>query len=900
MQAATRKTTCPYCGVGCGVNLATKMNENGSIDAVSGDENHPANVGKLCIKGSNLAQTLGPEGRLLMPSVDGVAMPWQQTIDEVASRIQSIIDKHGPDAFAFYLSGQILTEDYYVANKFAKGFLGTANVDTNSRLCMASAVVGYKRAFGSDTVPCCYEDLETCDLLIMVGSNAAWTHPVLFQRIVAAKKKRPKMKVVVIDPRKTATCDIADLHLAITPGSDAAIFSYLLVESAKRNKLDQAYIEQHTQGFEAAIEKAMQATPSLAKSAEFCEVDEADLQLLADWWCDTNKSVSFYSQGINQSATGVDKCNAIINCHLATGRIGQEGMGPFSITGQPNAMGGREVGGLSNQLAAHMDFATPGAIELVQDFWQAPNMAQENGLKAVELFEKIEQGKVKAIWIMSTNPMVSLPNTAQIQRALEACDLVIVSDIQAQTDTAKFADIVIPATGWSEKDGTVTNSERCISRQRGILPAPGEARHDWQAICDVAKAMGFASAFNYQSPHEIFAEHAALSSFQNNGRRDFDIGHFSQINKDEYDALLPVQWPVPKGQPQGTKRMFSDGRFFTSNKKANFIPIQPQKPALTPSHAFPLRLNTGRIRDQWHTMSRTGKASALSRHIDQPFVALSPKDARSLQIQDKQLVKVENELGQLLLRAKITDDQSQGQAFVPIHWTNTHANNAVVSNLIPSVVDPLSGQPESKIGRVKVSAVESVMYGFAVVKQDINPQAFDYWCQVSLKQGKRYELALSQDQALKPLVEALVAGLGFESEQGEWLIYENPLTLSQRFAYLVNDIVQGVFYFSHNSELVDTAWLVDLVESARKVTKQERAAILVGRLLNVEDKGALVCSCFNVGDKQIKKAIHAGHNDLASLATSLKCGSNCGSCIPEINAVLAQCAIEIAPDKVEE
>jgi len=891
MPTIEMKTTCPYCGVGCGLKLNTKKTEAGEFLPVSGDEAHPANYGRLCVKGSSLAETLVPDGRLLNPYVDGQQTDWHTAIDEVAARINRIITEHGPDAFAFYLSGQILTEDYYVANKLAKGFIGTANVDTNSRLCMASAVVGYKRAFGSDTVPCNYEDLESCDLLIIVGSNAAWTHPVLYQRIVAAKKLRPWMKVVVIDPRKTATCDIADLHLAITPGSDAAIFSYLLVASADTKHLDQAYIDQYTNGFEDCIAHAREVTPDLNSTADFCGIAPDDLELLVRFWCSTEKTVSFYSQGVNQSATGVDKSNAIINCHLATGRIGKEGMGPFSITGQPNAMGGREVGGLANQLAAHMDFATPSAIDLVKDFWQAPNMAKENGLKAVDLFKKMEEGKVKVVWIMSTNPMVSLPDTAQVQRALEACDLVIVSDIQANTDTSKFADILLPATGWSEKDGTVTNSERRISRQRGILPAPGEARHDWQAICDVAKALGFASGFSYRAPHEVFAEHAALSCFKNNGKRDFDIGHFSQINQQEYDALLPVQWPVPKGRPEGTKRILTDGHFFTANRKANFISITPQKPLLKVNQTFPYLLNTGRIRDQWHTMTRTGKTDKLSRHIDQPYLAISPKDAQVLNLVEKQVVSVANELGLLFLRVKISEDQKQGQVFTPIHWTENYASNAVVSRLVQPVVDPLSGQPESKIARVKIEAKADLTYGFAILNQNLESCVFEekemeYWCRVPLKQGQRYELAFSGQHNLAAMVRELLAKTEVDCHQGQWIEYENPINQSKRYTYLIDDIVQAVFYFSPNCELVDTAWLVDLVESAHKVTQQERSAILVGRLANIEDKGKLICSCFDVGEKQIRNAIKAGDRDLVSLGKRLKCGTNCGSCVPEINACL--------------
>jgi assimilatory nitrate reductase catalytic subunit len=419
MTATIGKTTCPYCGVGCGVNLTIPNSSTESVPPVSGDLDHPANFGRLCVKGSSLAQTLQSDDRLLAPIVKGESVSWESAVGTVSDKIAQVVQDHGPDAFAFYLSGQILTEDYYVANKLAKGFIGTANVDTNSRLCMASAVVGYKRAFGSDTVPCNYEDLELCDLLILVGSNAAWTHPILYQRMAAAKKQRPNMKIVVIDPRETATCDIADLHLAIKPGSDAAIFSFLLQHSAQTGILDNDFIAQHTNGFNDALKQANESTPNLVSAAKFSGVSEQALMTLAYWWEQTEKTVTFYSQGVNQSSSGVDKCNAIINCHLATGRIGKEGTGPFSITGQPNAMGGREVGGLANQLAAHMDFATTGAQDLVQRFWQAPNMATENGLKAVDLFQAMEEGKVKVVWIMSTNPMVSLPDTAQVRRALE-------------------------------------------------------------------------------------------------------------------------------------------------------------------------------------------------------------------------------------------------------------------------------------------------------------------------------------------------------------------------------------------------------------------------------------------------------------------------------------------------
>ncbi|NLQ16129.1 molybdopterin-dependent oxidoreductase [Marinomonas sp. M1K-6] len=878
--ATSVKTTCPYCGVGCGVNLSLPSASMDALPPVSGDLDHPANFGRLCVKGSSLAQTIQSDDRLLTPRVNGQPVVWASAIETVSAKISQVIKEHGPNAFAFYLSGQILTEDYYVANKLAKGFIGTANVDTNSRLCMASAVVGYKRAFGSDTVPCNYEDLERCDLLIMVGSNAAWTHPILYQRIAAAKKQRPAMKIVVIDPRETATCDIADLHLAIKPGSDAAIFSFLLQYSSQADILDGDFIAHHTNGFADALAQAHESTPTLSATAAFCGVSEQDLASLARWWCDTPNTVTFYSQGVNQSSSGVDKCNAIINCHLATGRIGKEGAGPFSITGQPNAMGGREVGGLANQLAAHMDFATPGAQELVQRFWQAPNMATENGLKAVDLFQAMEEGKVKVVWIMSTNPMVSLPDTAQVRRALEKCELVIVSDCKAHTDTTVMADVLFPATGWSEKDGTVTNSERRISRQRGLLPAPGDAKHDWWAICEVAKRLGYQSAFSYRNVHEIFAEHAALSAFENNGKRDFDIGHFSQITKAEYDALTPVQWPVPKGRPEGTKRMFEEGRFFTPDGRARFVPITPALPKNATSQEWPFMLNTGRVRDQWHTMTRTGDAASLAKHTAQPYVEIHPKDAKRLGIKDKTLVRLTSPYGEVLLKAKLSRAVAPTNVFAPIHWTQQFANASVVSNLIPQVVDPLSGQPESKHTPVQLEAVTDICYGMVVSTTELTLSDCLYWCLVPSEQGFHYEVVWPQGQtqmALKALNKRLKG-----VEQAEWLEYANPVTQQLRLAQIVQRRLVLLVYLHPQPEAIVADWLVSTLASAEPLSTQDRIAMLVGAPANVEEKGDIICSCYQVGSWQIEKAVADGACSLETLGTQLKCGTNCGSCLPEL------------------
>ncbi|MGA7799933.1 MAG: molybdopterin-dependent oxidoreductase, partial [Gammaproteobacteria bacterium] len=545
-------TVCPYCGVGCGV---VPTAEDGGWK-VRGDGTHPANRGRLCSKGAALGETLGADGRLRHPQIAGARVTWDEALDAVADRLRDTISRHGPEAVAFYVSGQLLTEDYYVANKLMKGFIGAANIDTNSRLCMSSAVAAHKRAFGADAVPGCYEDLELADLVVFAGSNAAWAHPVLYQRIAAQKRRRPEMRVVVVDPRRTATCDIADLHLALAPGSDAVLFNGLLAHLYREDRLDLDYIDAHTEGFTAALLSARANAGSVPAVAAACGLPEADVAAFFRLFARTERTITFWSQGLNQSSSGVDKGNAVINCHLATGRIGRPGMGPFSITGQPNAMGGREVGGLANLLAAHMDFDDPAALERVRRFWGAPRLAQGPGLKAVELFDAVGRGEVKAVWIMATNPAVSLPEAERVRAALERCECVIVSDCVADTDTAACADILLPAAPWGEKEGTVTNSERRISRLRAFLPPTGEARPDWWMITGVARRLGFAESFAYDGPADIFREHAALSGLDNDGGRAFDISVLATLSDAEYDTLQPLQWPVTAARPLGTPRLY--------------------------------------------------------------------------------------------------------------------------------------------------------------------------------------------------------------------------------------------------------------------------------------------------------------------------------------------------------
>ncbi|MEX1058388.1 MAG: molybdopterin-dependent oxidoreductase, partial [Natronospirillum sp.] len=497
-----QETTCPYCGVGCGVRAQI---DDDQVIAVSGSQGHPANRGKLCVKGSALHETLSADARLLVPKVSGQETDWDTAIQAVAKGLKDTIAQHGPDSVAFYVSGQLLTEDYYVANKLMKGFIGSGNIDTNSRLCMSSAVAAYKRSFGSDTVPASYDDLDAADLLVLVGSNAAWTHPVLFQRMQAARQAAvgKHKRLVVIDPRATATAQAADLHLPLAPGSDAVLFNGLLAWMDAQGQLDQNYIQRHTEGFTASLSMARRTAGSVAEVARHCELPEADVLQFFQWFAETAKTVSFFSMGINQSTSGVDKANAIINVHLATGRVGKPGASPFSITGQPNAMGGREVGGLANQLVAHMSWEFPDDIARVARFWRADNMASGPGVTATDMFDQVADGTIKAIWIMATNPVVSMPDADKVKAALARCELVVVSDCMANTDTVALADICLPATGWSEKDGTVTNSERRISRQRALVPAMGAARHDWWIITQVARAMGFASAFPYDSAVDV-------------------------------------------------------------------------------------------------------------------------------------------------------------------------------------------------------------------------------------------------------------------------------------------------------------------------------------------------------------------------------------------------------------
>ncbi len=878
------KTTCPYCGVGCGIIVSTDI--DGTV-SIKGDPEHPANDGRLCSKGSALSETLDMEGRLLHPQVDGRVTDWDSALDAIASRFKAIINQHGPDAVALYVSGQLLTEDYYVANKLMKGFIGSANIDTNSRLCMSSAVAAYKRAFGSDSVPCNYEDLDRAKLIVITGSNTAWCHPVIYQRIAQARKRNPDIRIVVIDPRHTATCDIADLHLPLKPGADAVLFNGLLHYLEQQQEHNTLYTAQFTEGVEAALAAAKASSPTIQSVAEQCALQSELIEEFFDLFARTERVVTLFSQGINQSSSGTDKGNAIINCHLLTGRLGRPGMGPFSLTGQPNAMGGREVGGLANQLAAHMEIDNANHRTLVQQFWHSPLIADKAGLKAVDLFRAVGEKKIKAVWIMATNPVVSMPDADSVKAALEQCELVVVSDNMAQTDTMDLAHIRLPALGWGEKDGTVTNSERRISRQRAFLAAPGNARADWWIISEVAKRMGFADAFTYSHPSEIFNEHAKLTTYKNNGGRALDLGALTDLDNEGYEGLTPVQWPLPPHRHHGTARLFTDGRFYTESGKARFVTIIPRAPSCDTDQIYPLRLNTGRVRDQWHTMTRSGKSSRLANHSPEPFAEIHPQDASRFNIADNTLVRVEGRQGSIIVRAQLSTQQKPGSLFVPIHWNDQFASLARVDTLIADFTDPISGQPESKHAPVRIEAYQPAWYGFLLSRRQLTPDSTSYWSRNRGKGLWRYQLA--GVQLPENWAHSARALLCSPEQDVGWIEYQDPATRQYRAARIVNGRLESCLYTSPTHELPAHDWLEPLFDKS-EISGNERIALLAGKpLAQQEDAGPTVCACFGIGRNTLLNAIRdKGIDSLEAIGELLKAGTNCGSCVPELHALLTE------------
>ncbi|CAM3656871.1 MULTISPECIES: nitrate reductase [Pseudoalteromonas] len=876
------QTTCAYCGVGCGVDVALTDNQPSLLE---GMPEHPANYGRLCVKGTHLLDTISNDNRLTAPEINNKQVSWSEASHYVASEFGRIIAEHGPDAVAFYVSGQLLTEDYYIANKLMKGYIGSANIDTNSRLCMSSAVAGYKRAFGEDVVPCDYEDLEHTELLILIGSNAAWTHPVLYQRIARAKRMNPNMKVVVIDPRRTDSAELADRFLQIKPGTDAALYNGLLRYLADNQQLDNDFIEQHCDDFASALAAAQPWT--IAAVARYCELDTHLLSQFYSEFANSASAISFYSMGINQSTSGVDKCNAIINAHLASGKLLKKGSGPFSITGQPNAMGGREVGGLANQLAAHLEINNVQHQSLVKRFWQSPTIATQEGAKALDMFDAIRDGKIKAVWIMGTNPMVSLPNTHEIAKALTACELVVVSDCVASNDTLEYAHVKLPSTGWGEKEGTVTNSERRISRQRAIIAPFAEAKNDWQILCDVAKKMGF-NGFDFTQPSEIFDEWARLTSFENNGTRQLNLSALVGMSTREYNALRPIQWPCIANDSYQYGQVFSQNQFSTANKKARFIPITPQLPKQVTSTEYPLVMNSGRIRDQWHTMTRTGKSATLSSHITRPYIEIHPQDASQLGINNDDLVQAISKVGDVIANAKVTDSLRAGECFMPIHWNQQFASSANVGKLYATIADPISGQPETKFTAIKLLPVTFSQYMNVFVAKQCSCHAnvtshSDYWLKVNASNCSQYQLALND--AVPDILHwcQQISGI-----KGQWSGFYEGTT--QRIQCIANGRLVFVAMISDTQVTTSIEWINHLFsEPALNFTQLQ--SLLTATPDEEFSQGRQICSCFKVREKPIIDAIKAGTHRVDELGQQLKCGTNCGSCKTELSQLIKRHAL---------
>ena len=949
MREAMKQTrsTCPYCGVGCGVIIES---QGAQITGVRGDPDHPANLGKLCSKGSTLHLTATAEvtrqTRLLQPlqrlQRKGATTPigWDAALDLATTQFSETIAKHGPDAVGFYISGQLLTEDYYVFNKLAKGLIGTNNVDTNSRLCMSSAVAGYKLTLGADAPPACFDDIDHAACLFIVGANPAFAHPVLFRRIEAAKAKNPAMKIIVADPRRTETAEQADLFLQLQPGSDVMLFHGLLHIMLWEGWLDAAYIAAHTTGFDDLKALVRNCTPE--RVAQVCGLRKEDLYTAAQWFAGLDgqgfagkgvghrrRTLSLYCQGLNQSSNGTANNATLINLHLATGQIGQPGAGPFSLTGQPNAMGGREVGGLANLLSAHRDLANPAHRAEVAALWSVPDVPSKPGKTAVDMFQAAADGEIKALWIACTNPAQSMPDQATVRRALERCEFVVVQEAFATAATCDFADLLLPATTWGEKEGTVTNSERRISRVRAAVPAPGEARHDWQIVVDFAKrleateALGIRSEFRkaaqtgtslfpYATPEHIWQEHRASTR-----GRDLDI---TGLSYELLEQQGPQHWPFREGDTQGKTRLYEDGVFPTHDGKAKFAAL-PWQPVAEPRESrYPFSLNTGRLRDQWHGMTRTGTLGRLFGHVPEPVVQLHPQDMQRRGLKEGDLVQVSSKRGAIVLPLQASASLGLTQAFIAMHWgpetlsgrSSTGEVLAGVNALTTSAYCPTSKQPELKHTAVKV------------VKAELP------WTLLALAwlPGDSALSTLSALRALMPRFE-FAACVPFGRERTGVLLRaaanEAPddATLAQIETLLGMDSADTLRYLDRRlgqrraarlqgsgaaTRLVavllagDTraeCWIKPLLQDDLPAEAYGRRLLMPGATAPVAlpASSPQVCTCFNVSERAIRSALTNCEGDagqrLAALQQRLACGTNCGSCLPEVQRLVRAAVVSV-------
>jgi assimilatory nitrate reductase catalytic subunit len=883
-------TTCPYCGVGCGIKVSNSDSSSSQAVVINGDNYHPANFGKLCIKGKNLADTLDNENRLITPKINNKVQKWSRTLDFVASKINQSIEEYGRESVGFYVSGQLLTEDYYVANKLMKGFVGSGNIDTNSRLCMSSAVSAHKRAFGEDIVPMSYSDITKADLIVLAGSNLAWCHPVLYQRIREEKARRPELTLVIIDPRVTASTELADLHLPIKAGHDVTLFNGLLNFLNQHGFINQDSLSSVDKsiGLKQALVNAKEDSLLLSSTG----LSDNEIEKFYQLFANKKKVVTLFSQGINQSKQGTDQVNGIINCHLVTDKIGKTGCGAFSITGQPNAMGGREVGALANTLASHIEFSDSHLHDALADFWQTDNLAKKEGLKAVDLFDAVESGKIKVLWIMATNPLVSMPNHEKIKQALLKCPLVIVSDCVASNDTLNYADVILPAQTWGEKSGTVTNSERRISRQRSFLKPFGQAKPDWWIISEVAKRMGFSEQFSYDSEHQIFAEHASLSGLNNKGSRAFDISAFSKLSADQYQRLQPFQWPQPKGLPikVNEQNFFTKGRYYHDNNKARVIAIKSNTD-IDSSHLF--TLNTGRNRDQWHTQTRSGKSGILSQRHPEPEVEINQADAALLNIKNGQLVAIDTDdkrvAEQHLIRARVTKTQREKELFIAIHWSASNFNQGCVSKFVEANMDAISGQPAFKHSKVTIKPWHYCSEAMLVVRNTINENFATYQVEQKITGGYCYYLASTESpkvffERLNNFVLTNVKKMT-EHNVSKVLNASDSAKSYYRKSYFVQDDMQATILVSQQKDDLPQGWVSQIFTLSESI--QAKRNMISGDSKRLQSKNTF-CHCLNVELNQIEQAIESGKITVDSIRSKTKAGNGCGSCIGDIALKLKQ------------
>ncbi|MEP7297035.1 MAG: molybdopterin-dependent oxidoreductase [Burkholderiales bacterium] len=920
--AELTRSTCPYCGVGCGVIIESAA---GQVTGVRGDPEHPANFGRLCTKGSTLhltaTKTIAMHTRLMQPQLrarreaERQVVSWDTALDTAADRFAGVVQAHGPDAVGFYISGQLLTEDYYVFNKLAKGLIGTNNVDTNSRLCMSSAVAGYKQTLGADAPPACYDDLNHAATLFIAGSNTAFAHPILYRRIEDAKRANPALRMIVVDPRRTDTAEAADLFLQIQPGTDVALFNGMLHVMLWEGWLDTAYIAAHTSGFEALKTRVREFTPK--ETAAVCGIREADLVQAARWFAGLDDAgaprkptLSLYCQGLNQSSSGTAKNAALINLHLATGQIGKAGAGPFSLTGQPNAMGGREVGGLANLLSAHRDLANPAHRAEVARLWGVDDVPARPGKSAVEMFEAVADGEIKALWIACTNPAQSMPDVTAVRAALARAEFVVVQEAFATTATCQYADLLLPASTWGEKDGTVTNSERRISRVRPAVPAVGEARDDWRIAVDFARRLEARlrprqhSLFDYPSVESVWNEHR-----ESTRGRDLDITGLS------YAALeaAPQQWPFAQGASQATARLYADGVFPTDDGRARFVDTPYVKTAESRDARYPFALNTGRLRDQWHGMSRTGTIGRLFGHVPEPAIEMHGQDMQRLGLNEGDLAQVTSRRGSIVLPARASDQVGLTQTFIAMHWgdeflsgsTGTGQSAAGVNALTSPAYCPSSKQPELKHAAVKILKAELPWRLLCVAwlepddalraraQLGLLMQSFPFATVVPfgrersgvLLRAAAYE---APDDALLQRIEGV---LGLDARD---VLHYVDKRRGQRRSMRLKSVGADAHLdgFLLAGDISAETWVKPLLQDELPARAYGRLLLIPGAKAPaaLESRGKQVCSCFDVSERQISSALAAigGTADarLAQLQAQLKCGTNCGSCIPELKRII--------------